>query len=335
MYLTIFLILTSLFIFNNLNKLTIFKKHYSTSDEFLADSNTNKKPHVITGTGIVFLILFIISNIFLYFFENEILFPNRYIFFIISLIFLTIFSFYDDYKPLDPILRLTVQLLSVYISLASLNLGDVSLPLKVTMFFAIIIWVYIINVTNFIDGSDGFCALNIIAFFSGLLIINYFVVELFSANFALLLLPVLLIFLIFNFPNAKIYMGDTGAVFLGFLVGFSFLEIAINFNFLIAVILFIYPLLDCTITIIKKLKKGFMPWARHGDYFFLELKKKTPFKLRKKIAFYILKTSLVQNILNILFLCLAIYLKNNLILIFNFAITFTVLLIFYKKKNNL
>ena len=335
MYLVLFLLLASFILIINVKKNSFFVKYYSTSDEFLFDSKTNQKPYVVTTIGIVFFVLFCISNLYLYLFEIPNVFPNRYFFFLLSTFFLTASSFYDDRKSLDPILRIIIQLVCVYVSLVSLDLSDLNLPLKLSMLIALIIWIYIINITNFIDGSDGFCALNVISFYCGILIINYFEQDLFSVYFALIMLPILSIFLIFNFPNAKIYMGDTGAVFLGFLCGYSFLEVAINTNFLFALILFIYPILDCSITLVNKVRKGYMPWARHGDYFFLELKKKTSFKHRKEISMYILKTSFIQNIINIAFLYLAIYLNNNLILIINIILALSVIFIFYRKRSSI
>ena len=49
-------------------------------------------------------------------------------------------------------------------------------------------------------------------------------------------------------------MGDAGSIFLGFLVGFSFLELIIK-EIYIVIILYIYPLLDCSITLFKKTLK--------------------------------------------------------------------------------
>jgi UDP-N-acetylmuramyl pentapeptide phosphotransferase/UDP-N-acetylglucosamine-1-phosphate transferase len=144
--------------------------------------------------------------------------------------------------------------------------------------------VYLTNITNFIDGSDGFCAIHVLFFFSGILLINYFLnLNLFSAGIAKVLLPIIVSFLFFNFPPAKIYMGDAGSIFLGFLVGYSFLELSISGYLLHALCLYVYPILDCSICIFRKFLKGFLPWERQGDYFFLKIKKKY-----QKIIFYML-----------------------------------------------
>ena len=53
------------------------------------------------------------------------------------------------------------------------------------------------NITNFIDGSDGYLSVNAISFLFGILIINYFLPEkYFSYYLAIVLLPILLSFFI-------------------------------------------------------------------------------------------------------------------------------------------
>ena len=149
------------------------------------------------------------------------------------------------------------------------------MPLKLSILLALVIWVYFINITNFIDGSDGFCSIHIIIFFLGILLINYlFNINLFSAVIAKVLLPIIVSFLFFNFPNAKIYMGDAGSIFLGFLVGYSFLELSVAGHLFYALSLYAYPIIDCTICILNKFFRGYFPWERHGDYFFLKVKKR-------------------------------------------------------------
>ena len=151
--------------------------------------------------------------------------PNRYYIFFVSLTILTLVSLWDDIKEIDPKMRLIIQLVLIYFSLTNLNLESLNLPLKLTIFLALAFWVYIINITNFIDGSDGHCAIHSISFFIGTFYISYFFkVESFSYYLALINIPVLIAFLYFNKPNALAFMGDTGSIFLGYIIGFIVLE---------------------------------------------------------------------------------------------------------------
>ena len=128
-----------------------------------------------------------------------------------------------------------------------------NLPLKISILFCVIIWIYILNITNFTDGSDGFLAINTIFIFINIIALSeIFDFNLFSKNIALILLPSVIVFLYFNRPNAKIYMGDSGSILIGFINGFIFLELLTGYYLNIAISLLIYPLLDCSIALIRK-----------------------------------------------------------------------------------
>jgi UDP-N-acetylmuramyl pentapeptide phosphotransferase/UDP-N-acetylglucosamine-1-phosphate transferase len=131
------------------------------------------------------------------------------------------------------------------------------------------------NINNFVDGADGFCTTICILFFlSVLLVTSYLDLNLFSKFISILILPILFIFKLFNFPPAKLFMGDAGSIFLGFLVGYCLIELSFNGLFFFAVAAYSYPIVDCSITLLKKIARGYLPWKRLGDYYFLLPKKK-------------------------------------------------------------
>lgn len=322
-FITLFLIL---FIKQN----SFFLKKLTVYDEFVLKRGSDKQNKVVSGTGIVFFITFLISNIF--FLNSNIDLPNRYIFFIISLTILTLLSFKDDIRPIDPKLRLITHLACIYISIATLQINLIPLPLKVSILLSVLIWVYLMNITNFIDGSDGFCAINVIFFYIGILFLSSKVYPLFSYYLALIILPILLVFLVFNFPNAKIFMGDTGAIFLGFLIGFSFLEVAILINPIYGIILFLYPILDCSITITKKIFRGYMPWDRLGDYYFLLPKRRVRYENRKQISFFILRNLIIFNCLNMFFFYIFLKVNNYYMLTINLFLAFLLIAIYRLRR---
>ena len=87
--------------------------------------------------------------------------------------------------------------------------------------FTLICFLFVINGANLIDGFNGLLSLNLIIINIILTIIN-----LNSANmeFSFLLIGqiiILLIFLLFNFPNSKIFMGDSGAYLFGSLIALN------------------------------------------------------------------------------------------------------------------
>ena len=276
------------------------------------NKNYNHKP-TPTGSGLIFVFLFLIGNCIFYVFDLNFIsvLPNRYYLFIVSVIILCVVSFIDDRTAVDPILRLILQILATYISLACIDLNSVGLPLKVTLLFSLILWIYIVNIANFLDGSDGFL-INIFLFVSiNIFIINHFIETLlFSPNLFLILMPAVIIFIYFNFPPAKLYMGDTGSIFFGFIIGFATLELISQNYIKLAFAIVAYPLTDCTITLVKKLKKGIMPWIGMYDYYFLipTLKNKVNHK-------NVLLISIIFNIFNTINIFLLLIYDNFIFLI--------------------
>jgi len=247
---------------------------------------------ILTGSGIVFYILTFISLIIIYKFTT-IQFPNKIWPLVLSISVLVLVSFYDDFKPVNPIIKLGFQLSFIYLSLASINLYALNIPLKIAVFFVVIAWVYTINIINFIDGADGFLTIFCISFFLILLIAS----EKYSLSFlnviSITLLPILISFLFFNKPDAKLYMGDTGSIFLGYIIGYTSIELVVNGYWFIAITLLGYPICDCSLTLIKKVLKGNLPWARMFDYFFLMPIKKN--YLLKKNVYHIMILSCSVN----------------------------------------
>ena len=92
---------------------------------------------------------------------------------------------------------------------------------------------FLINAFNFIDGSDGLAAgLACIASISfGILF--YLYADLFMAVLSFTLAGALLGFLFYNFHPAKIFMGDTGSMTVGFILSvlaIRFIEFEQNFR---------------------------------------------------------------------------------------------------------
>lgn len=277
--------------FNYYPKIT---KHLGLIDN--QNPNYNFKP-TPTGAGIVFSFCFLFGNFLFFIFYKDFdnLIPNRFYFLIIGMLVLSFISFCDDRKPIDPILRLIVQTVIVYLSLTCLQLNEIQIPFKLTILLSLALWIYILNITNFIDGSDGFCSINVIFIFLNILVIGHFFPNIFSPIIAMILLPTLIIFFLFNKPPAKIYMGDAGSIGLGLILGYIFLELITKSQYGLAISLLSYFICDCTTALLKKAKKGIMPWIGLYDYFYLmpTLKNKTNHK-------NVLLIIIIFNVLNAL-----------------------------------
>lgn len=134
---------------------------------------------------------------------------------------------YDDFVNLPAPVKFFVQLLSgaiVAFSGAILQsidipfLGVIELPRGVAIPATMLWIVSIANAVNLIDGADGLAGgfSAIAAFFMGLIALGQG--NLLTAVIGFALVGSLIGFLVFNFPPARIFMGDSGSLFLGFVL---------------------------------------------------------------------------------------------------------------------
>ncbi len=165
-------------------------------------------------------------------------FEKQHLFIITSLILIFFFGLRDDIAPLAPLKKFSGQITAAVIlilfcdiRLSSLHglfgihaLGEYSSSIITLMGI-----LFIVNSYNLIDGIDGLAAgLGIIAsfFFS---VLFYVYNEPLMTVLALSLCGALLGFFPYNFRNAKIFLGDTGTMTIGFVLSifaFHFIEIS-------------------------------------------------------------------------------------------------------------
>ena len=215
---------------------------------------------VATGSGICFIFVYAFSFT-IFFILNKfefinINFPNRFYIFNIILVLFSTMSFYDDLKNLHPNIRFFFQILFISLSLPLINIEILTayFPLKLILIFIVFYWVYLINIINFIDGLDGF-----LIFYSFFYFFNSFIYFYFFDNnnylyfISLILIAISISFYLFNKSPAKLFMGDSGSIFLGYIIGlYSLYFISIN-RYDIMITLVCYPIIDCSLTIFKKL----------------------------------------------------------------------------------
>ena len=137
-----------------------------------------------------------------------------------------------------------------------------------------VIWlVGMMNVVNFSDGVDGLaaglCAIDGIAFAVIAFDLQGGSSE--AAVLAALTAGAALGFLFHNFPPASIFMGDSGANLLGYLLGVVAIQGTLKTNAVVALVvpLFILavPFLDTGFVVAKRLKYGRKPWTADANHF--------------------------------------------------------------------
>ena len=92
------------------------------------------------------------------------------------------------------------------------------------LFFVVLCFLFIINGSNLIDGFNGLLAFHLILINSVLLYINISNEFLPISIFITAQIITLMVFLLFNFPSAKIFMGDGGAYLFGTFTALNVIE---------------------------------------------------------------------------------------------------------------
>ncbi len=184
----------------------------------------------------------------------------------------------DDIRPIGAKWKLACQIIiasAVYS--AGIEIQNLTNPITHTSFslagfgyFATVFWlVAMTNLINLIDGIDGLAGgialmLMCLLAYTGLVSLNfYFLVAVAVAGG-------LVAFIYYNFPPAKIYLGDGGAYFLGFLIGLLTIQSSQKGTIAAALIAPIFalgvPIMDVLLAIVRRGVKGlpiFRPDRRH------------------------------------------------------------------------
>ncbi|MDY7065255.1 Undecaprenyl-phosphate alpha-N-acetylglucosaminyl 1-phosphate transferase [Pseudomonas extremaustralis] len=133
---------------------------------------------------------------------------------------------------------------------------------------AVLYLVWMLNLYNFMDGIDGIASLEAICACLGLALIYWLRGEASLIWAPLLLAAAVAGFLYWNFPPARIFMGDAGSGFLGIILGGLTLQAAwsgseLFFAWLIMLGVFI---VDATFTLIRRLIRGDKVYEAHRSH---------------------------------------------------------------------
>jgi len=187
----------------------------------------------------------------------------------------------DDRFSIRPVIKLTGQLIAASFLVSSgLIIERITLPfigivdLGFVSVLITVLWVVgITNAINLIDGLDGLATgVSTIALTSmfAMAIIDS---RIMAAYLCIVLIGANLGFLYHNFHPAKIYMGDTGSNFLGYMIAtISMLGLFKNialFSFIIPVIVLAVPIFDTLFAIVRRAynkESIMMPDNKHIHY---------------------------------------------------------------------
>ncbi|MFH1783001.1 MAG: MraY family glycosyltransferase [Candidatus Omnitrophota bacterium] len=199
---------------------------------------------------------------------------------IISSGLIILLGFLDDAKDLPPLMKIMIEVVAIiFLIMSGVSTKIVFLPMWLNGILTIVWMLLIINAFNLLDIADGLAAGLAVIVSGTLLIIALVKGDIFSSLVLIALIGSSLGFLMRNHPPAKLYMGDTGSLFIGFIVG----AIAINISYapmdrpialLTPLLALSLPIYDTLFLMIMRVKKKKIIFKKTDDHFTLRLIKK-------------------------------------------------------------
>jgi UDP-N-acetylmuramyl pentapeptide phosphotransferase/UDP-N-acetylglucosamine-1-phosphate transferase len=192
-------------------------------------------------------------------------------------------SFADDLWRLPALARLLIHLLAAGLLVLTANYTPVVMhllpgwqlggPQWALAVFCLLLTTWLVNLYNFMDGMDGLAGGMAVIGFGTLTVLGLMVGSTTYALAAASVAAAAAGFLPFNFPPARLFMGDVGSGTLGFLVALFVLwaERAGLFPLWLGLLVFSPFLVDATWTLTRRALHGRKPWVAHREHFYQRL----------------------------------------------------------------
>lgn len=200
---------------------------------------------------------------------------------------LVIFGMVDCINPVKAKYRFLVQVVAaaIIVFYGNIVLNEITIfgkyfffPAPWNYILTILFIVTITNAINFTDGMDGLASGISSIYFLTIAIISFILKRSDGLDviLSLIMLGSTLGFLVYNFPPAIIYLGDTGSQFLGFIIAVIALlgfKTATFTSLIIPVLILAIPLLDVVFAIIRRTLKKENPTKPDKSHFHHQLLK--------------------------------------------------------------
>ena len=208
---------------------------------------------------------------------------GRLMFILVLVFVLFVLGLWDDKKHLGPFCKLGVQFA---VAIVAAYFADIRIEFfiesKIVTSLLSAVWiVLIINAFNFLDNMDGLSA--------GIAVITSFILftaaalnsQVFIGGLTLVFIGTLLGFLAFNFPPAKIFMGDAGSLVVGFFVAILSLRTTYYnqahsgrwYPVLMPLVVMAVPLYDFISVTLLRICQGKSPFVGDTQHFSHRIKK--------------------------------------------------------------
>lgn len=239
----------------------------------------HKKPIPRLG-GLAIFAAFVISLVVVLLVDGDMVLSKPFIGIMIGAAIIVVLGIFDDIYALPALPKFIVQILAAGIAVVfgcridvisnpflSSALPYLVLPRWLSVFLTILWIVAITNAVNFIDGLDGLAAGISAISAATMLVVALLLSEVPVAIVMAALMGGCLGFLPYNFNPAKIFMGDTGSTFLGFVLATvsvqGMFKLYAVVSFAVPVLILGVPIFDICFAFLRRILRGQNPM--HSD----------------------------------------------------------------------
>jgi UDP-N-acetylmuramyl pentapeptide phosphotransferase/UDP-N-acetylglucosamine-1-phosphate transferase len=214
----------------------------------------------------------------------------------------------DDIRPLPAQLRFLIQfsfvILIIWFLPEETRLLNNTIPNEIEKLIITLGIVWFVNLVNFMDGIDLITTVEMLPVWT---VVLFFSDD--SQNLPLMFISLCIVgsligFLPYNWPVARLFMGDIGSLPLGLLTGWALLQLAYQTSLILALIPALYYIADATLTLIKRLINGEKIWEAHRSHFY-----QRAFENERNVLIVISKI-LIANIILLIITCSTIILRK-------------------------
>ncbi len=198
-----------------------------------------------------------------------------------GVLLIAVVSLIDDKRGVSVRYRLLVHMLAAvvlmrngfYISTLDTPFFLLELDPSLAYLFTFLLIIWSINLFNFMDGMDGFAGGMAFIGFSVFAVLGVLNGADVFALLAGIIASANAAFLLFNFPPARIFMGDSGSSVLGFLMAVMMIwaESKKIFPLWIGILVFSPFILDASLTLLHRVIKGEKIWQAHCSHLYQRL----------------------------------------------------------------
>ncbi|MGI9227411.1 MAG: MraY family glycosyltransferase [Gammaproteobacteria bacterium] len=304
---------------------------------YVLDDPTHRSLHDVAkprtgGIAIFSIILIAIAWLGVIFNQDK----ERFIYYLlVGMCLLAVISYLDDRYSISQIWRLITHFVAALllvigglgISANENSISGFSDNSFVLNTFTVLIIVWMVNLFNFMDGMDGLAGGMGLIGFSCLAWLGWFAGDNFYMLMSLIVAAANFGFLLYNFPPAKIFMGDVGSITMGYLVAFfSLWGMHLNLFAWWAPILIFSPfIVDATTTLVRRLLCREKIWEAHKSHYYQKLVQNGWGHRKTAIFEYILMISVAFSVV-------FLQIDNNADLIMHFllfwSLTYTLIILF-------